>query len=297
MPGDSSYFAEVGDVREKMRVERQARILDRYINPLQGVDLTHIKDVLGIGCGTGSWLIQYARQYPECHTVGLDIDKGMLAFARAKAHVEKAHVDFVEGDALQPLKFADASFDLVHMRLAIGFIHRNAWPSLLAECRRVLRPGGIMCLTEAEDSATNDALFDQHGQMMYRAFHRAGHTFADDPEQPHLCLSIALKRLLTEAGFTDVSHQGCDIDFSYGEQAHVPVLENIATAYENAKPFFVKYASVTPEEVDAAATHTMSLIKKKDFLAFWHFISAIGYKLLFLIICLNLCYTAFIGLS
>lgn len=291
------YFASIGDVREKMRVERQARILDRYINPLQGVDLSRVHDVLGIGCGTGSWLIHYVRAHPGTHVVGLDKDRGMLNFARTQAHLAGAQIDFVEADALQPLPCDDAAFDLVHMRLAIGFIHRNAWPSLLAECRRVLRPGGIMCLTEAEDSATNDALFDQHGQMMYRAFHRAGHTFADDPEQPHLCLSIALKRLLLSAGFTDVSHASCDIDFSYGEQAHVPVLENIATAYENAKPFFVKYASVTPEEVDAAATHTMSLIKKKDFLAFWHFISAIGYKLLFLIICLNLCYTAFIGLS
>ncbi len=297
MPEESDYFAPIGDVREKMRVERQARILDRDINPLQGVDLSHVHDVLGIGCGTGSWLIQYARQHPEAHVVGLDIDKGMLAFARAKAHVEKTDVDFVEGDALQPLKFADASFDLINMRMAIGFIKRDAWPSLLQECKRVLRPGGLICLTEVEDSATNDYLFDQYGQMMYRAFHVAGHTFAESPEQSHMCLSIALKKLLLNAGFTNVSHIGHDIDFSYGEVAHMPVLENIATAYENAKPFFVKYGGATSEDVDAASKHAMALIKRTDFLGMWHFISAVGYKLLFFIVCAELCYTTFTGLS
>lgn len=274
----SRYFAEVGDMREKMRVERQARILDRDINPLQGVDLTGIHNVLGIGCGTGSWLIQYAHQHPGTHAVGLDIDKGMLTFARAKAHVAGVDIDFQEGNALHQLKFADASFDLIHMRMAIGFIKRDAWPSLLQECLRVLRSGGLICLTEVEDSVTNDARFDQFGQIMYRAFHAAGHTFADSPEQLHMCLSIALKRLLRDAGFTNVEHMGHDIDFSYGELAHMPVLENVATAFENAKPFFVKFGGATPEQIDAASVHAYSLIKRQDFLGFWHFISAIGYK-------------------
>jgi ubiquinone/menaquinone biosynthesis C-methylase UbiE len=295
MPDD--YFASIGDVREKMRVERQARILDREINPLQGVDLSHVRNVLGIGCGTGSWLIQFVQKHPEAHATGLDIDKGMLSFARVKAHVAGVAVDLVEGDALQPLKFPDGAFDLIHMRMSIGFIKRDAWPALLAECLRVLRPGGLIVLTEVEDSATNDALFDRYGKFMYRAFHVAGHTFADAPEQSHMCLSIALKKLLMDAGFTCVVHMGHDIDFSYGEQAHMPVLENIATAFENAKPFFCKFGGARPEEVDAAASHAYNLIKRTDFLGFWHFISAVGYKALIILFCIQLCYNAFIGLS
>jgi SAM-dependent methyltransferase len=221
----------------------------------------------------------------------------MLNFARTQAHLAGAQIDFVEADALRPFNFPDASFDLIHMRMAIGFIHRNAWQSLLAECKRVLRPSGLIVLTEVEDSATNDYLFDQYGQMMYRAFHVAGHTFAESPEQSHMCLSIALKKLLLNAGFTNVSHVAHDIDFSYGELAHMPVLENIATAYENAKPFFVKYGGATSEDVDAASKHAMALIKRTDFLGMWHFISAIGYKLLFFIICAQLCYNFLIGLS
>lgn len=295
MPDD--YFASIGDVREKMRVERQARILDRDINPLQGVDLSHVHDVLGIGCGTGSWLIQYVQQHPGTHAVGLDIDKGMLSFARVKAHVAGASVDFQEGDALHPLQFADTSFDLINIRMGIGFIHRDAWPSLLAECKRVLRPGGIICLTEVEDSASNDYLFEKNALITYRAFHTAGHTFAGDNRQAHMCLSIALKKLLDEAGFVNVNHVAHDIDFSYGEEAHAPVLENLAVAFENAKPFFVKFGGASPEEVDVASKHAHALINKRDFLGMWHFISAIGYKFLFFIVCAQLCYTAFTGLS
>lgn len=297
MPEESSYFAGVGDVREKMRVERQARILDRDINPLQGVELSNVKDVLGVGCGTGSWLIQYAHQHPASRVVGLDIDKGMLAFARAKAHVEGVSVDFAEGNALQPLKFADGNFDLVNMRMAIGFVRRDAWPPLLQECMRVLRPGGLIVLTEAEDTATNDYAYEKYGGIMCVAFHRVGNTFAGSPEQQHLCTGLALKKLLREAGFTDVMHRSYDVDFSYGEPAHAPILENVASAFENGLAFFVKYGDTTPEHIHEAESHIKSLINKPGFVGFWHFISAIGYKALILFFCFYFCYTAFIELS
>src|SRR5581483_2739111 len=109
----STYFANEGDVREKMRLERQAKILDKTLDVLSGLDLSSVHDVLGIACGTGSWLIYFAQQHPKCHVVGLDNDRGILAFARAQASVAGVSIDFQEGNALEPLKFDDASFDLI----------------------------------------------------------------------------------------------------------------------------------------------------------------------------------------
>ncbi len=50
-------------------------------------------------------------------------------------------------NALKPLAFEDASFDLINMRFIAAFMHQEMWPKLFLECRRLLRPGGMLRIT------------------------------------------------------------------------------------------------------------------------------------------------------
>uniref|UniRef100_UPI0035E452C3 class I SAM-dependent methyltransferase n=1 Tax=Thermogemmatispora sp. TaxID=1968838 RepID=UPI0035E452C3 len=58
------------------------------------------------------------------------------------------------------LDWPDASFDLINGRLLCGFMLPAAWPRLLAECHRLLKPGGIIRLTEVEPMLTISAAYE-----------------------------------------------------------------------------------------------------------------------------------------
>ena len=93
--------------------------------------------VLDLACGTGDLCrdLGTAGHRP----VGIDVSAGMLAAARTSASL-------VRGDA-EALPFPNAAFD----GLVCGFALRNfvTLDAVLAECARVLRPGGRMSLLDA----------------------------------------------------------------------------------------------------------------------------------------------------
>lgn len=278
MPKKSTYVNEEGDIRERMRLRRQEDMLNRAITPLQGVDLSNVHDVLDIACGTGKWCIDFAKRYPDKHIIGIDNDKGMLAFASAQADIENVAVDFQQMSALESLKFSDASFDLVRMRLIGAFMQRSAWPALLAECKRLLRPGGLILVVEQECIMSNDEQLEAYAGIMYRAMHQIGYTFASSSATPHLCIGIMVKSLLQDAGFSNVMHQAFDVEFSTGSDGHEPFLYNLSSAFENGASFLQKYGNAGEEQIRGAQLYLKSCIQKPGLVGYWHFISAIGTK-------------------
>lgn len=103
-------------------------------------------DALDVATGTGDLALALARVAgPRGRVVGVDFTEPMLELARQKARHARVSVEFRHADALS-LPFPAASFDAV----TIGFGLRNisAVPRVLAEMRRVLRPGGRMACLE-----------------------------------------------------------------------------------------------------------------------------------------------------
>ena len=88
---------------------------------------------LEVGCGTGHWLALIAPRLDT--TVGLDASWNMLDHARAAA--PRA---LIAQAAAERIPFARASFDRVFAINA--FHHFTDHTVFVAECRRVLRPGG-----------------------------------------------------------------------------------------------------------------------------------------------------------
>jgi ubiquinone/menaquinone biosynthesis C-methylase UbiE len=56
-------------------------------------------------------------------------------------------VDFRQGDMAQPLPYRDASFDAVMSNVAMHMFDDQTSRHILAEMRRVLRPGGQLSRT------------------------------------------------------------------------------------------------------------------------------------------------------
>lgn len=101
--------------------------------------------VLDLGCGEGRHAIT-AYLTADVQVVGLDLDAADLDTARTRfADFEEAgnkrrQLDFVRGSGLT-LPFADATFDKVICAEVLEHIHDYA--DVIAEIRRVLKPGGV----------------------------------------------------------------------------------------------------------------------------------------------------------
>lgn len=97
------------------------------------------REVLDLGCGTGTLAIAMAPAAGRARITGIDGDAEILDIARAKEGSEG--IDFVTGLA-DALPFDDGSFDRVVCSLLLHHLDPAVKRAALAEARRVLRSGG-----------------------------------------------------------------------------------------------------------------------------------------------------------
>ena len=111
--------------------------------------------VLELGCGAGGALVRLARAVgPAGRAVGLDLSPGMLRLAAARLrHAGLAdRAELVIADATS-VPFTDGSFDAAFMSFTLELFDTPEIPLVLAECTRVLRPGGrigVVSLSRAD---------------------------------------------------------------------------------------------------------------------------------------------------
>ena len=162
-----------------------ADLVDRLV---RGIDLDG-KRVLDIGSGLGGPDCYLAERY-GARVTGIDIESKLVKLSNDRARrmnlEDRARFRLVEPG---PLPFPDASIDLLMSAGAITQIPGKS--GLFAECRRVLRPGGLMRSFEWTTSSREPS------DEMRRFFELEGLTYAlEIPEE--------YERLLREAGFTDI---------------------------------------------------------------------------------------------
>ena len=104
-------------------------------------------DCLDLGCGPCGLTRTLAdRVGPTGQVTGLEYNPDFIEIARRDA---PANVRIVQGDAYAT-GFPDGAFDLVHMRFLAST--SGQLDRLLAEAARVVKPGGVLALEEADSS-------------------------------------------------------------------------------------------------------------------------------------------------
>ena len=267
----------------------QARLLDQDVlltdamgGPLSeqaGETLDTIRDVLDIACGSGGWVHRVARDYPHMHITGMDSSATMISYAQALALVmrlDNAH--FCVMDATGPLAFPDASFDLVNARLISGFLLPEQWIPLLSECRRLLRPGGIVRLTEGEwgiVTAASPATARLFG-LGLDALHCAGRSFSPDGRSH--AITPMLRQFLRQAGFGVLHSRGYALDHSAGTLAHRGFCENYQMLFKLGQPFLLQQGLATQDELDALYEQALCEMLEENFGALLYLLTVWGRK-------------------
>lgn len=173
------------------------------------------KNVLDVATGTGDVAFKLHSMLPEARITGIDLSAGMLDVARRKLESfperERELIAFGKADCLA-LPYHNCDFELI--TVAYGVRNFENLLQGLREMRRVLQPGGVLCIIELscpEGKLTGWGynLYSRHlipaiGRMVSgdsRAYTYLPESIAAAPQRE------AMAAILRKAGFTDITYK------------------------------------------------------------------------------------------
>ncbi len=165
-------------------------------------------DILDIATGTGDLAVTLARKFPHAVVTGVDLSENMICVGRRK--IERMglqnRVKLMAADCLK-LPFPDASADLI--TVAYGVRNFADIPAGYREMRRVLRPGGMLCVIELSTPSSplvkpfyrlyTSTIIPMLGRLVSkdtRAYSYLPESIAAAPQRRQMC------EIIESAGFT-----------------------------------------------------------------------------------------------
>ena len=245
---------------------------------LPETDLPFLTNVLDLGCGPGSWVLDVAFAHPECEVAGVDARQAMIEYAWARARSQQlTNASFGVMDITRPLDFSHNTFNLVHARFLAGALHSETWIPLIAECMRILCPGGLLCLIDTDGVVeTSSTAFAQITTLLMRAMRMGGYCLSFD--EGTLGAALVLPPLLRRAGFQHVECTTHFVDVSAGAAAWADFFHNAEIVYLQTQPLLLATGLVTQEEIDRLYMQMLIELQGKDFWGRWPLLSIRGTK-------------------
>lgn len=112
--------------------------------------------ILDLGCTVGHSTVPYVDAYPDAEVHAVDVAAPVLRYAHARAEALGKKIHFSQQNAEQ-LDFEDGSFDLIVSHILLHETSAKALARILAECHRLLAPGGMMVHSETPPYKNMDA--------------------------------------------------------------------------------------------------------------------------------------------
>lgn len=237
---------------EVARLINQHYLLTTYMGGLfpQDVDPIHISRVLDLACGPAGWVLDVAFAYQDMEVIGVDNCQSILNYARSLARVQGLdNMSLVRMDIRQPLNFDESCFDFIRASSLASVLLPTEWSSLLAECQRVLRPGGVLWLIETEWPLTNSAAIEHLGRIVKEALLRIGRSYPSDGQYPSM--TAALVPLLRDAGLTGVQNHVYEVPLTAGLMGLHPIIELLRMTLYLMEPSLLEWEVTTRAEFDA----------------------------------------------
>ncbi|KAL0089795.1 S-adenosyl-L-methionine-dependent methyltransferase [Phycomyces blakesleeanus] len=214
-----------------------------FVTVFDGLVLNSVKNdirpgskVIDLGCGTGAWILDMAKAYPDSKFFGVDIAD---VFPK---HDLPPNISFSIMDISKPLTFEKNSFDFINARLIIVSITEERWPTILKECYNILKPGGLVQFMEYDHIASNG---DENTMRFVRGLYGAMKKNHQD-----FFVSNKLSGLLRFAGFNNVKEDRRILELNAdGTELSKRILENWTRALIGFRPFILPF--ICPNDPDS----------------------------------------------
>lgn len=233
--------------------------------------LPHLKPgmrLLDCGCGPGTITLGLSQTVAPGHVVGVDREQSQLGAAAARLKAAGVQAEF-RACSIYELPFPDASFDVVFSHAV--FEHLKDPQRAALEVRRVLKPGGLTALRSPDwggfivspGSPMLDRAIEYYRRLQTE---NGGDVFA----------GRKLKRLLIEAGFSEVSASGAYESYDPVDS----ITEYLALRIEASvsQDRVVERGWVTEQEIKAMASALRALPAQPDAVFLQAWCEAVGKK-------------------
>jgi ubiquinone/menaquinone biosynthesis C-methylase UbiE len=162
----------------------------------RGIELAAVQEgenVLDVACGTGLILAEIAKINRTGLNAGIDISSGMLQKAHARMKDSPSRVELKQASTFE-IPYPDAAFDLLINGYMFDLMPVEAMPDILAEFRRVLKPGGRLVLINMTEG-------ERPGSHFYQWIYR------HSPVIMGGCRGVKLAGFLPEAKFQLITRE------------------------------------------------------------------------------------------
>ena len=262
----SRYIMDAENAAEMARLARQARVMTATVGLLpKELALSPGQAALDIGCGPGEWVLALAERFPGVEVAGIDISEIMTSYGRHLAREQLFDsVYFKLMDVKAPLAFPDASFDVIHARSIIGVMTPATWPGLLAECVRILKPGGYLIGIEGDTAGTSTSPSLNHLLLLLmQCLHKLGHCYTEAGE--HFGVTVRYPLLLREAGLSEIHRDVFFLDYSSSTPAHAEMVQDWAILFHLVTPLFVQLLNVSETELAVLRARAIEEMNASNF--------------------------------
>jgi len=150
-------------------IARLSRAMDPFVLEAVGKEVAQRRprNVLDVGCGSGSHLVHMLRAAPGASGVGIETDASAAAMARSTLSAARldGRAEVIEGDARSVLDLSVGDFDLALLANVIYYLPVDERVPLLRTVAEHMEPGGaVMVVT----TALTDTTFSRHFDLLLR---------------------------------------------------------------------------------------------------------------------------------
>lgn len=148
-------------------------------------------DILDVGCGVGMSTFALQEVYPQARVTGVDLSPYFLSVAQYRGRQKQQNIKWIHA-AAEATGLPDNSFDLVSACLVFHELPTDAAKAIIAEARRLLRPGGYLTIMDMNPQSEVFKRMPPYVLTLLKS------------TEPYLdrYFALDLKRAFTEASFT-----------------------------------------------------------------------------------------------
>ncbi|KAG1443639.1 hypothetical protein G6F56_010599 [Rhizopus delemar] len=211
-------------------------------------------EVLNVNCGPGLWdghpILDMAQDFVQskftlADTCNLLPQSSSFDDERIES-IEEKYKNFtfkphnIQQDKTLP--FAENTFDLIIEWIMMFVYKKNEWPEVLAEFKRISKPGGYVQLLEVEFPPQNMGPESQRWMEQIRKV-------LEEKLGIDATVGTQTKRLLSDAGFRDIQTRFVSIPIgSWGLDIGNLWKQNYESFFDSAEPFMLELMGLTVQD-------------------------------------------------